>query len=79
MGLHSQDLVDRQRVILERFNLPTSAKGLNVDAILEGMSLDKKVQGGSKRWVMLEDVGRSVVRTDVPEELVERTVRGLAS
>ena len=45
----------------------------------EGMSLDKKVQSGSKRWVMLEEVGRSVVRTDVPEELVEKTVRDLVS
>ena len=77
MGIHSQEIVDRQRLLLERFNLPTSAKGVNVDSILKGMSLDKKVQGGSKRWVMLEEVGRSVVRTDVPEELVERTVRDL--
>jgi 3-dehydroquinate synthase len=79
MGLHSQDLVDRQRQLLERFNLPTSAKGLNVADILNGMSLDKKVQRGSKRWVMLEEVGRSVVRTDVPEELVERTIQDLVS
>ena len=79
MGLHSQDIVDRQRRLLDRFNLPTSAKGVNVDDILKGMSLDKKVQGGSKRWVMLEEVGRSVVRSDVPEELVQKTVRELVS
>ncbi|MQG64525.1 MAG: 3-dehydroquinate synthase, partial [SAR202 cluster bacterium] len=77
MGLHSQDLVDRQRRLLERFNLPTSAKGVNVIDILNGMSLDKKSQGGSNRWVMLEEVGRSVVRSDVPKELVEKTVREL--
>ena len=79
MGLHSWELVERQRHLLERFNLPTAAKGVNVDDILKGMSLDKKVQGGSKRWVMLEEGGRSVVRTDVPEELVEKTVRELVS
>ena len=79
MGLHSQDIVDRQRRLLDRFNLPTSAKGVNVDDILKGMSLDKKVQDGSKRGVMLEEVGRSVVRTDVPEELVQKTVRELVS
>jgi 3-dehydroquinate synthetase len=77
MGLHSQDLVDRQRRLLERFNLPTSAKGVNVTDILNGMSLDKKSQGGSNRWVMLEEVGLSVVRSDVPKELVEKTVREL--
>ncbi|MCH7841941.1 MAG: 3-dehydroquinate synthase, partial [Chloroflexi bacterium] len=43
------------------------------------MSLDKKIQDGSKRWVMLEDVGRPVIRNDVPEELVEKTVRKLVS
>ena len=79
MGLHSQDLVDRQRRLLERFNLPTSAPGVSVTAILDGMSLDKKSQGGSNRWVMLEGVGRSVVRSDVPRELVEKTVRDLVS
>ena len=77
MGLHSQELVDRQRRLLERFNLPTSAKGVSVTAILDGMSLDKKSQGGSNRWVMLEEVGRSVVRSDVPKELVEKTIREL--
>jgi 3-dehydroquinate synthetase len=41
------------------------------------MSLDKKSQGGSNRWVMLEEVGLSVVRSDVPKELVEKTVREL--
>ena len=79
MGLHSQDLVDRQRRLLERFNLPTSAKGVSVTDILDGMSLDKKSQGGANRWVMLEEVGRSVVRSDVPKELVEKTVRELVS
>ena len=79
MGLHSQEVVDRQRQLLERFNLPTTAKGLSVDDILKGMSLDKKSQGGTNRWVMLEEVGRSVVRNDVPKELVEKTIRELVS
>ncbi|MQG34574.1 MAG: 3-dehydroquinate synthase, partial [SAR202 cluster bacterium] len=77
MGLHSQEIVDRQRRLLERFSLPTAAKGVPVEDILNGMSLDKKSQGGSNRWVMLEDVGRAVVRSDVPRELVEKTVRDL--
>ena len=56
------------RMSLETF-LPTIDQCLHL--------LDKKVQAGSKRWVMLEEIGRSVVRTDVPEELVEKTVREL--
>ena len=79
MGLHSQEIVDRQRQLLERFSLPTAAKGVPVDDILRGMSLDKKSQGGANRWVMLEDIGRSVVRNDVPRDLVEKTIRELVS
>jgi 3-dehydroquinate synthetase len=41
------------------------------------MSLDKKVQSGTNRWVLLEDVGRAVVRQDVPWELVEETLNEL--
>ena len=77
MGLLSPAVVDRQQRLLERFNLPISAPGVPAEDVLTAMSLDKKVQSGTNRWVMLEDVGRSVVRQDVPWELVERTVRDL--
>ena len=75
MGLMSPAIVDRQQRLLERFSLPISAPGVPAEDVLTAMSLDKKVQSGTNRWVMLEDVGRSVVRQDVPWELVERTVR----
>jgi 3-dehydroquinate synthetase len=78
MGILSGEVVTRQQRLLERFNLPIVAKGVNVDDILQAMTLDKKNQSGGNRFVMLEDVGRAVVRSDVPRELVERTVRDLA-
>ena len=74
MGILDQAVVERQYRLLQRFNLPTAAPGVPVDAIRRAMSLDKKVAGGSNRWIMLEDVGKAVVRRDVPVELVERTV-----
>ena len=77
MGLLDQAVVDRQYALLQRFNLPTTASGVPVDDIRRAMSLDKKVADGANRWVMLEEVGRAVVRRDVPVELVDKTVRGL--
>ena len=77
MGLLDQEVVDRQDALLQRFNLPTTAPGVPVDDIRRAMSLDKKVADGANRWVMLEEVGRAVVRRDVPVELVDKTVRGL--
>ena len=35
------------------------------------MSVDKKTSSGAIRWVLLEGVGRSVTRNDVPSEIVE--------
>jgi len=77
MGLLSSDVVARQQRLLERFNLPINASGVAAKDVLQAMSLDKKNQGGGNRWVMLEDTGSAVVRSDVPRELVERTVRDL--
>ena len=74
LGLLSVDVERRQRVLLERFGLPTSAKGLNRDDLLSAMALDKKVRAGAIRWVLLEDVGRTVLRDDVPEEVVEQAL-----
>ena len=79
MGILAPEVVDRQQSLLERFNLPITAQGVDVDRVLGAMSLDKKNQGGSNRWVMLDGVGSAVVRSDVPRELVERTVRELVA
>jgi 3-dehydroquinate synthetase len=48
-----------------------------VDQIRRAMSLDKKVQSGTNRWVLLESVGHAVVRQDVPGELVQATLAEL--
>ena len=77
MGMIDQGVVDQQERLLQRFGLPTTAPGVPVDAVLSAMSLDKKTLSGSNRWVLLENVGRAVVRSDVPRDLVEETVRGL--
>ena len=77
MGLIPQSIVDQQERLLKRFNLPTTASGVPIDDIFRAMSLDKKIEGGANRWVLLEGVGKAVVRRDVPTDLVEETVRGL--
>ncbi|MFQ6027840.1 MAG: 3-dehydroquinate synthase [Dehalococcoidia bacterium] len=79
MGMIPQELVERQRVLLERFNLPIRAGGVPVEDLRRAMSLDKKTVGGSNRWVMLEGVGQAVVRRDVPVELVDETIQELVS
>ena len=77
LGLIGDAEVDRQRSILQRFALPTSAPGVDSAKVLEAMGRDKKTEAGSIKWVLLAGVGRGVVRGDVPASLVEETVREL--
>ena len=79
MGMLSPEAVERQLNLLRRFNLPTHAPGVNVPDVLQAMSLDKKTVGGTNRFVLLEEVGKAVVRSDVPRDMVEAAVREIAA
>jgi shikimate kinase / 3-dehydroquinate synthase len=71
MRLLSPDVKERQRKVLESYGLPTHADGLDRERLLAAVALDKKVQGKKVRWILLEDVGRTVIRDDVPPEIIE--------
>ena len=79
MGILDQSVVDRQYELLRRFQLPTSAPGIPAASLRQAMALDKKVAGGSNRWIMLTAVGQAVVRRDVPVDLVARTLDELTA
>ncbi len=76
LGLLPSKEVERQKALLERFGLPTSfppKRGdlkLRVAGITRAMELDKKVKGKAIRWVLLQDIGKAVIRSDVPQEEV---------
>jgi len=71
IGLIDSEMVERQRGLLERFGLPTACPGVEVDGLVEAMARDKKVLGGAIQWVLLEGIGRAMVRRDVPAAVVK--------
>jgi shikimate kinase/3-dehydroquinate synthase len=75
LKLLSQDAVERQEAILHKFGLPTDCSGVPLDKVLAATKLDKKVRGKEIRWVLLEDVGRAVIRSQVPEKDVLSTLK----
>ena len=79
MGLLDGDLVEQQEDVLRAFGLPLSAPGLAPGELMNAMRLDKKVERGRLRFVLLGSLGRAVVRDDVPAELIEEVVRGLVA
>ena len=78
MGLISQQDVERQRSILAKFDLPLSYEGADPAALLDAMRMDKKTSGKAISWVLLEAIGRAVVRRDVPGHLVDEELQRLS-
>ncbi len=77
MGLIGEEVVERQRRLLEQFDLPTGAPGVDLEGVVKAMSLDKKMQEGSISWVLLEDIGKAAVHRHVPNSLVQETLANL--
>lgn len=71
LGLLEPEVAERQRRLLERYRLPTRAEGVDRERVRAAIALDKKVQGKAVRWVLLEGIGRPVLRDDVPDDVVE--------
>ena len=79
LGLLPPELAERQDALIARFGLPLRASGVEPAKVLAATALDKKVKGGAIRWVLLEGIGRPVIRHDVPPELAEEVVHELLS
>ena len=78
MGITPVDVLERQEEVLRRFDLPVRISGVEMERVESAMTLDKKAEGSNLRWVLLEGVGRAVVRNDVPYELVREVLSELA-
>ena len=79
MGILDNEVVARQADVLRTLGLPLAAPGVNAEAVMETMLLDKKVEAGRLRFVLLEEIGRPIVHGDVPGEIVREVVRTLTA
>jgi 3-dehydroquinate synthase len=73
-GLIEASLVDRLRQLLERVGLPVKIDGVPPSVALEHMRIDKKVQSGRMRLVLLRAIGDSFVTAEYPEPALQRTL-----
>ena len=84
LGLVPSAAVERQQALLQKFGLPTSLPAmrsnlkLSLAGVTRAMELDKKMKGKAIRWVLLQDIGRTVIRSDVPQKEVLAVLQELA-
>jgi 3-dehydroquinate synthase len=80
MGLLDED--SRAQVVetIEAYGLPTSLESaVPADDILGYIERDKKSARNRVRFVLLDGLGRTVLRDDVPESVVREVIEGLAA
>ena len=70
MGLMGDDEVTRIVTLLKRAHLPVVAPDLGVDHYLDLMGLDKKVEGGKIRFILLRAIGSAFITAEVPQDAI---------
>jgi shikimate kinase/3-dehydroquinate synthase len=78
LGLLPSEAVECQQAILRKFGLPIGFSGLDLTEITKAMELDKKIRGKAIRWVLLQDIGKTVIRSDISQQDVLAVLRELA-
>ena len=69
----------RMNELSRAMGLPLSVDGVTADAMYEDLFHDKKTVGGRIHWVLADSIGKVSVHSDVPEEMVRKTLLGLSS
>ncbi len=74
MGWISTEDLQRVRKIFIRANLPVVSPKLGNEKYLELMGMDKKVEGGKIRFILLKKLGHAVIESEVPLTLLNETL-----
>lgn len=75
LGLMPPAFLDRMRALIERAGLPVTAPaGIGLERFMSLMRVDKKAEDGEIRFVLIESLGRAVMRS-APDALVAEVIR----
>ncbi len=77
MGLINLSDLTRAESLIARAGLPVEAPALGVEKYLDYMGVDKKVEEGTIRFVLLNSIGGAFVTADVPGEIVKAVLSTL--
>ncbi|MGH9194799.1 MAG: 3-dehydroquinate synthase [Acidimicrobiia bacterium] len=79
-GTASSNLIDKHREALGEIGLPVAAE-FDPERVKGFLQIDKKhsVPGGTLRWVLLEDLGRAVMKSDVDEAAIDSALKKVMS
>jgi len=79
LGLVDQHFVDRQIACFQAYGLPTQWGELPIQETMEAMKHDKKVRAGKMKFVVADQMGHVIHRTDITEPQAQRALESLTT
>ncbi|MBH8562337.1 3-dehydroquinate synthase [Nostoc sp. CENA67] len=78
LGLWQQEDTERQNALIQKAGLPTKLPdGVDIEAIIEALQLDKKVKAGKVRFILPTQIGVVTITDDVPSETIREVLRAM--
>ncbi len=74
LGLLGKEAFDMQQAVIAKYDLPVQYTNVDPSAIHDAIALDKKNRHGKVRWILLEDIGKPRIESDVPQSLVRQVI-----
>jgi len=78
LGQITQAEVDRLKNIIQAMSLPTQPPKFGTKRYMELMQVDKKTEGGTVRYVLLEKIGKAHIKS-VPDATVIETLKAMGA
>ncbi len=75
LGMLSGEERDAIRVLMTRIGLPVNTpESMTADMFIDFMQRDKKILDGKLRLILLESIGKAVIRDSVPTDLIKQAI-----
>ncbi|MDP7554933.1 MAG: 3-dehydroquinate synthase, partial [Nitrospinota bacterium] len=71
--------VERVKKLIESFNLATQLPNISPEKILSALYYDKKVRNDKIKLVLMKKLGSVVIRDDIPDEIILKSLSALTS
>ncbi|MUG97469.1 3-dehydroquinate synthase [Scytonema sp. UIC 10036] len=76
LGMWQKEEAERQDFLIQKAGLPTQLpSGLDIDAIVDALQLDKKVKAGKVRFILPTQIGSVTITDEVPSDKIKQVLQ----
>ncbi|MEH1783676.1 MAG: 3-dehydroquinate synthase [Nostoc sp.] len=76
LGMWQKEDTERQNALIQKAGLPTQLPaGVDIEAIIEALQLDKKVKAGKVRFILPTEIGVVTITDEVPSDIIRQVLR----